>query len=432
MKNKFIAIYATFAFLALAGSVAWFFMSLSSASKTGYNEAERSFDWISRESGSAALQNGFMSDDFVARMTEICGQSRLLSSLVLSTPAGALFVWPADSYLFTYTMNGSVSFTDTPLFSRTFSAVVDVGDGFSGAVTLTALVQGLESQYIFYSLRNSFFIVFAVFLLTLIVILLQSTKLEHKKSTDKSVDAILDEAFSAKKEPLLRPSPFEGKTEIETAETPRDSSEAAIVDSSPDEVSSYMDDEPSPSSFQSSDVPYAEDGELESVPEGLFSPLTGIGWEEYLLDRLDAELVRAASSEQDLSLIIVQVDPLSRTDLLAKKISQVLLDTFRFRDMVFEFGSNGFAGILINMNLDQAMKTADSLYADIDSILLEMGYSAHIHIGITTRTARLLPASRMIDEALNAAKKAAEEPHLPIVAFRANPEKYRTFVAGAN
>jgi PleD family two-component response regulator len=97
--------------------------------------------------------------------------------------------------------------------------------------------------------------------------------------------------------------------------------------------------------------------------------------------------------------------------------------------MVFEYGNNGFAGILQNVNLDQAMKTADALYAGIDGILMDMNYDGQITIGITTRTARLLPASRMIEEADSAAKKAIEEPSLPIVAFRANPEKYRDFIA---
>jgi PleD family two-component response regulator len=115
--------------------------------------------------------------------------------------------------------------------------------------------------------------------------------------------------------------------------------------------------------------------------------------------------------------------------LISRKIAQILLDTIKFRDMVFEFGQNGFAGILQNMNLDETMKIADDLYSGIDAILMELSFDGQITIGLTTRTARLLPASRMIEEAVSAAKKAEEEPSLPIVAFRANPEKYRNFVS---
>jgi PleD family two-component response regulator len=172
----------------------------------------------------------------------------------------------------------------------------------------------------------------------------------------------------------------------------------------------------------------AMEADVTGEPEGLFSPVTGMGWEQYLAERLDAELVRAASSEQDLTLVIVRIAGLLHTDALSKTIADALLQTFRFRDLVFEFGANGFAGILQNVGLDEAMKTAEGVYAGIDSILMETSFEGQITIGITTRTARLLPASRMIEEASSAARKAEEEPSLPIVAFRANPEKYRDFI----
>jgi GGDEF domain-containing protein len=165
-------------------------------------------------------------------------------------------------------------------------------------------------------------------------------------------------------------------------------------------------------------------------PEGLYSPATGVGWEEYLKERLDAELVRAASSEQDLSLMVVRISGTKHTDLVSRKIAQAFLELIKFRDMVFEFGVDGFAGIYQNVTLDQAMKLADELYENIDALLMESGYESQITIGITTRTARLISADRMLDEAVAAATKAVAEPDLPIVAFRANPDKYRDFVAG--
>ena len=41
------------------------------------------------------------------------------------------------------------------------------------------------------------------------------------------------------------------------------------------------------------------------APKGLYSPESGLGWEEYLAERLNAELSRAASFEQDLVLLEV-------------------------------------------------------------------------------------------------------------------------------
>ena len=41
-------------------------------------------------------------------------------------------------------------------------------------------------------------------------------------------------------------------------------------------------------------------------PMGLFSAVSGFGWENYFEPRLDSELVRAASSEQDVSLFMIK------------------------------------------------------------------------------------------------------------------------------
>ena len=128
--------------------------------------------------------------------------------------------------------------------------------------------------------------------------------------------------------------------------------------------------------------------------------------------------------------MILRVSATKHTDLVSRKIAQELLEHIKFRDMAFEFGSDGFAGIFQNISLNQAMKIADDLYEGVDALLREAEIESQITIGITTRTARLLSADRMIEEAVIAAAKAVAEPDLPIVAFRANPDKYRDFVAG--
>ena len=50
-------------------------------------------------------------------------------------------------------------------------------------------------------------------------------------------------------------------------------------------------------------------------------------------------------------------------------------------------------------------------------------------IGISTKSLRLLPGSRLLTEAAQALEKALCEKDMPIVAFRVNPDKYRRFVA---
>jgi GGDEF domain-containing protein len=440
MKNKFVTAYGIVAFIILLLSVAWFVFSVSGESYQGKLDADRSFSWIYREAGSSAVSDGFMSNEFIRKMTEICRQSRLLSAVVISTPSGAVFAWPETSDSIQYDLHGKPQIINSSIFMKVYSSALDIGNDPSGSTVLTAVIYTLHPDAVFSASRNSFFVILALLLVTLIVIVVNAPEKDEKRH------GVNKAAIIPPTEGVSLTSASKAEIIDDTAVTmdldPQDeisvessSVQAGDVDRSVD----FQDETPMtegssrPSSRESASVTAEQQvSSTANGPEGLFSPVTGTGWEQYLCDRLDAELVRAASSEQDLSLIILRVSGLLHTDLLSRKIAKVLLDTFKFKDMVFEFGSNGFAGILQNYNLDQAMKTADELYAGIDSILMDMAFDGQITIGITTRTARLLDAKRMIEEAYNAARKAEEEPSLPIVAFRANPERYRNFVAENN
>ena len=437
MRSKGTTIYGILSLLVLIGTVCWFAFSIYFEVQRGTQEAERSFSWIARETTTVAISDGFMSDIFIQQVTDLCKKSRLLSAVVISTPAGTVYVWPDKSPAVQYDVYGKPQIVNTSVFMKVYSTNLDIGDSNTGAVIMTAILHIMESDIIFSASRNAFLIVLALFLCTLIVILVSSSK-NGNGSISQPVHTSPEPKITAntrgKEMPeevslILKthqPNQEEETQSVKSAGMPEtESTEKEAIDrvimTQSAEISDTQNTE-LPGSFES-------DTGVIPTPEGLFSPVTGIGWEQYLEDRLDAELVRAASSEQDLALIITRIAGLLHTDMAAKKIIQILLDTFKFKDMVFEFGGNGFAGILQNINLDQAMKIANSLYADIDAILMEMGGISQITIGITTRTARLLPASRMIEEADCAAKKAVEEPELPIVAFRANPEKYRNYVA---
>lgn len=418
MKNKSNFIYAIFAFLVLILAIVWFFFSINIASKRGIIDSERNFSWIVRETTSLAISEGFMADSFVHGVEALCQKSRTISALILASPSGIVLAWPDNTNSITYDIHGRPVFNNLPLFVKAFSSTLDIGDGAVGSVTLTAVMQSLEPDTIFIASRNSFLLVLAVFIATLIVLLNQSLLLKKPNSVraERSTESIVEN----KETPINKTkseSEYIDINDIDVHE--KESTQETKNDS---DINSEYETE--------KEIPYAEnDSNTEQIPEGLFSPSTGVGWEQYLPDRLEAELARAASSEQDLSLLIIRVSSLVHTDLVSKKIAQILLDIFRFRDMVFEYGSNGFAGMLLNVNLDQSMKIADKLYAEIVAILSDLEHNGKLTIGITTRTARLLPGIRMIEEAASAARKAEEEPHLPIVAFRANPEKYRNFVA---
>ncbi len=427
MKNKFVTVYGIVALLILALAVSWFAVSISAEMKKGAVEAERSFSWITRTMELSAVTEGFMSDGFVARVTNLCRQSRSLAAITVTTPSGVVFAWPDGSSMITYGDTDEARLSDPSLFTRSFSAKLDISDSAGSTVLVTAVLHVLHPSAIFAASRISFLVTLALVLVTFIVIIAVTpapgdAPHERRRAVASVPKARTrqDHDFSILDDTAVAMPDF----------TPVDAYPVPVPDGAgeiPEPPSVHEDDFTVADGAEAGETVSAEAG--KAAPEGLFSPVSGIGWEQYLPERLDAELVRAASSEQDLALVVMRVSGLLHTDLLSRKIAQILLDTFKFRDMVFEFGADGFAAIMQNVNLDQMMKTADCLYADVDALLMELGYEGRITVGITTRTARLLPAKRMIEEAVNAAKKAEEEPSLPIVAFRANPDKYRNYIA---
>lgn len=434
MKNRFVVGYGVVAFLILFLSVSWFVFSVFTEMGKGAVEAEKGFSWITRTTELAAVTDGFMSDSFIDKLTATCRQSRSLAAITVTTPSGVVFAWPDGSSLIGD--DGITADTEHPsTFTRVFSSKLDISDISGSTVLVTSVMYVLHPSTIFAASRVSFLITLALVLVTFIVIIAvtpasQSTAAvsmprSANHSGDRSDFSILDDS-------AVETADYTHETDFFPKDTQPQDSDPFTFESTDRAVDVQSSDE---LPFDA-DVSIASDGaspcfsqSTDSTPEGLFSPSTGIGWEQYLHDRLEAELVRAASSEQDLALVVLRVSGLLHTDLVSRKIASVLVETFKFRDMVFEFGQDGFAALMQNMNLDQMMKTADGLYAQIDAMLMDMGFDGRIAIGITTRTARLLPAKRMIEEACNAARKAEEEPNLPIVAFRANPEKYRNYIA---
>jgi GGDEF domain-containing protein len=164
-------------------------------------------------------------------------------------------------------------------------------------------------------------------------------------------------------------------------------------------------------------------------PMGLFSSTTGFGWQSYLEPRLDAELIRSASIEQDLALVIIRIPELDTSHPVMKKICTILLDCFKFRDLVFEYGSDGFAGILQNTDLDNAMIIAETVHAEFSAAFANCNLSYKTIIGISTRSLRLITGDRVIIESEQAVERGLEESGMPIVAFKVNPEKYRSFLS---
>ncbi len=164
---------------------------------------------------------------------------------------------------------------------------------------------------------------------------------------------------------------------------------------------------------------------LDTSPSGLYSPLTGFGWESYLKPRLENELSRASASEFDVVLFLIKIEEFeSLSEETVRKTCEYLTNIFQFKDLIFEYKNNCFAAIKTNTNIDEAIPLADQIYTELSELI----ENKKCFIGISSKTIRLVGAERVLKEADAALEHAIEDPENPIIAFRADAEKYMDFI----
>jgi len=169
----------------------------------------------------------------------------------------------------------------------------------------------------------------------------------------------------------------------------------------------------------------------ESVPKGLFSSRSNIGWEEYTKDRLNSELHRCSSTEKDLTLLAVEFAN-SMSDRMYKEAAEEAVSQFTSRDLLFEKGSQGISVIYPGINLETGIVKAQKFYSRINEKITSYNLDNSLYIGLTSRSGRLVNAQRMMMEAAEALHKAKIDRKSHIIAFKSDPEKYRKFIASQN
>lgn len=159
--------------------------------------------------------------------------------------------------------------------------------------------------------------------------------------------------------------------------------------------------------------------------KSMFSSQTSLVLAGYLAERLKFEIERAASFDQDL--VFALITPANREENFFIEFSKAIADRFPFRDLIFEQEDNSCAIILPDKSLDQAIKELENLR------ILFQRKSWHkqrttISIGLGARNGRLITQEILVKEARVSLKKAIKEGGNCLIAFRADPEKFRKVV----
>jgi hypothetical protein len=168
----------------------------------------------------------------------------------------------------------------------------------------------------------------------------------------------------------------------------------------------------------------AED--LSGGPQGLYSPHGNIGWEAYTKERLEAELHRCASFDQDLVLIVMEFKK-GLDDLTYKQFAETAVQFFTIRDLIFEKGERGITLIYPNIDLETGFSKSEEFHNRVLSTM-SLTTPTDLCIGLSSRSGRLIDADRILMEASQALDRALQDPVSPIVAFKSDLEKYRAFI----
>ena len=409
MTNKsvvFFVIIIIFIFLAGFG---YFTASCIYDIKAGTVGAEQQFKALLREMDSKAASSKFLSAEYLNALQPIIEKNDYIAALTIKSDTTTYFAYPVKSrYISTDSITPEIAVSSPAMIVR--STNIPLNDKINTVVT--AAIYLLPPHTIFKFARNAFFIILAGTVLAFILLIICSKAEKKDSPKQKGTDNIssntfdeidIDTAFSEPSE-TVSPHPFEFKT------------------SSEPEISKVPD-------IPKNDNNIPEPEAMQIDPLGLFSPTTGLSWESYLETRLDSELVRAASAEQDLSLVYIKILDLPHNHPAARKVSDTLVKCFSFKDLIFEFGEDGYVLILQNSDLVHGLNICEKLYTEITALLHEFDVDKKVFFGLSSRTLRLIPGIRLIKEAMQAVDKAMEDPSLPIVAFKVDAERYRKFLA---
>ncbi|MBR5096018.1 MAG: hypothetical protein IK094_02800 [Treponema sp.] len=427
MKKRGISIAA----FAIAGvfiaTAIVFSICVYSDYNSGLKAAGAKFEKLSSRTAEASEMFPSGSKGFITLFNSAVGAPEIYESINLKVNGQDVYVFP---------MEGGRS---SSAFVKTFSTRIVGGDGAD--IRLDANIHTVSSSLIYYRAKIAFIIILAGTLLCCILLLTQylgetvqedgDVEFKKTKVDDEFGESLFDEEAAGTDEGSddeSVQSEEEAAPQTEEAPAAAEKTSEEKVDYNPLE-NAYADqkaqgEEEIQKPVNNAPLP------LPGSEQGLFSPASGFGWESYLNTRLESELVRAASSEQDLALAIIRIPGMTKESNYYGNVCQVLQNFFQFKDFIFECKEDGFAAIMQHSDVDTALQNAEVLHSNIASALQSAGQSAKPLIGISSRSLRLISAERLKNEAEQALVHAADDPNSPIIAFRVNPEKYRKYIGG--
>ena len=456
MKNRFIIVYTVFAAAVFIFALSFFGFNLYKEYSTNLNKSETRYTNLVNDIRTLSYNQAENTTAFSQAIKNAVGDAEAYSFIQVRRDGETVVFYPA----------GKLKEETVSRLTRSFSTSLTVN---KQAVTVDCNIYLIRPDSIFYYARVSFLMILIITIITVIMIIylnmveanttdvISFEEEEENSETENSLDETETDEETITEKPATEENPSDEsiseeteneavtvteeseeitentaasaqKSEIsEAAETIEEQKTAEVT---PEEVRAILaepltDEQTSISEpetkIEKVKLPVEEikPAKTDSIPSGLFDSVTGIGWESYLLTRLNNEIERATASEIDISLFVIKVPGIEKTSEVFRNICNYLAIQFQFKDLLFEYKDDSIVAMKISMNIDEALNLADKLYSDICNLI----NGTNCRIGITSRSIRMVTGERLLMEAEQSLEHSDADS--PIIAFRVDSEKYR-------
>ena len=440
MKNRFIVVYTVFAAAVFIFALSFFGFNLYKEYSTNLEKSDIRYTNLVNDIRTLSYNQAENNASYAQSIKKAVGDSAAYSFIQVKREGETVVFYPA----------GKLKEETVSKLTKSFSTSLTVN---KQSVTVDCNLYLIRPDSIFYYARVSFLMILIITIITVIMIiylnLVEETSSDvislEENSEEETEEEILDDSEETvnisetekveerEKEteapaPVIEPEKTENETEEKSAEVTPEEVKAIFAEPLTDDaVNETVEDaipvdNPAPVEPAKLPVDEIKPAKTADNPSGLFDPATGIGWESYLLTRLNNEIERATASEIDISLFVIKVPDISMTSEVYKNICNYLAIQFQFKDLLFEYKDDSIVAIKISMNVDEALSLAEKLYTDICNII----DGKNCRIGITSRSIRMVTGERLLLEAEQSIEHS--DASSPIIAFRVDSEKYRQMI----
>ena len=444
MKNRFILVYTIFAAFIFIFSLSFFGFNLYREFSTNVEKSETKISRLTNDIRTISYNQNENTDFYAKSIKDAIGDPSAFAFIQVKRSGETVVLYPS----------GKLKEETSSRLTKTFESRLLVNEQ---PLEVYFNVYLIRPDSIFYYGRISFLLILIITLITVIMIiylnmsetssnvisLTEDENTDDEENTDfseSSEDNTLNEENieSDEDSETTAESTTEGENKIvndaenklqsETEANEEIEKEAADTEVTPEEVKAIfsepltdaqLEDKEEKAKLPIEEVQPSPADNSENDPAGLFNPESGIGWESYLMTRLNNEIDRATASEIDLALFVFKLENINKKSESFKNVCNYLGIQFQFKDLLFEYKDDYIVAIKISMGVDEAIPLADKLHSDICNIL----NATNCRIGISSRSIRMVSGERLLLEALQAIEHSDSQS--PVIAFRVDSEKYR-------